>query len=280
MPDRLESALEKRFSEPAQFDLTEYLFLSEEAKADIQRQIEMSSRQSEDAMAEMRKLIKSESKSLVARCEEIQARVFKIFEITLGGPYSSVQLAGLIEQARARFEQRIPPGYMDDSKTSNKYGDIIAWFQILDFAKGSTRPIICVTHDRKEDWFYTDHSGKIIGPRAELVEEMKSLAGKDCHIYVGSSFLQAVKPIVSVDIDKDAFAMPKERSIESNEKTALELFRIVSAIPALQKLGQTVFDPSMYLLIKDPTVLKPADSELHIYKSEEPNRKEDHGESD
>lgn len=95
----------------------------------------------------------------------------------------------LEKQAEERFKNAIPPGYKDYNKKTgnkfydgvviqNKYGDLILWKQLLDFAKIENTSIIFLTDERKEDWWY-DIKGKIIGPKVELLNEFTSITKKN-----------------------------------------------------------------------------------------------------
>lgn len=50
-----------------------------------------------------------------------------------------------------RFEGRLPPGYKDDSKLENSFGDLVFWTEILrDAPSGAT--VVVLTRDEKTDW--------------------------------------------------------------------------------------------------------------------------------
>ena len=54
------------------------------------------------------------------------------------------------------------------------YGDLILWFQIIDYAKEKKCPIIFVTNDVKEDWWQQEKDDKTKDtPRHELLYEFK-----------------------------------------------------------------------------------------------------------
>jgi hypothetical protein len=108
---------------------------------------------------------------------------------------------------RDRYLQRIPPGYADKKKEENHgnpYGDAIAWFQMLEFAKDNcVKSLIFVTSDcNKEDWFYHDFEDKPVGPRAELVAEMRDFAGCEFHLYRSDIFLQAATDHLNASISE------------------------------------------------------------------------------
>ena len=70
-----------------------------------------------------------------------------------------------------------PPGYADAKKPDEeRYGDLIIWYEMLDLAAEGQLPILFVTEDAKEDWWWIA-DGERIGPREEIVHEMWARAG-------------------------------------------------------------------------------------------------------
>lgn len=91
-----------------------------------------------------------------------------------------------------RYKLKIPPGF-EDEKTKNgneKYGDLVLWKQVIELAKKLKRDVLLVTDDGKIDWWWKLKNGKIMGPRHELVEEIKDLANINFHMYSPESFLR------------------------------------------------------------------------------------------
>ncbi|MEH7809961.1 PIN-like domain-containing protein, partial [Bacillus safensis] len=102
-----------------------------------------------------------------------------------GEPYNEEQMKKLEKEADKRLNMEIPPGYKDFNKKNglkfyngviiqNKYGDLILWKQLLDFAVRNDTNIIFLTDEQKEDWWYK-LKNKIIGPKVELLNEFTSL---------------------------------------------------------------------------------------------------------
>lgn len=92
-------------------------------------------------------------------------------EITsnLSGCILQSDLAELCSRAAAegdvRNAHRLPPGYKDSSKTENKFGDLIIWYEILEHLKKNastkttpreevSRHVLFVSNDEKSDWVY------------------------------------------------------------------------------------------------------------------------------
>jgi hypothetical protein len=84
----------------------------------------------------------------------------------------------------------VPPGYEDAKKDGvNAHGDYLVWHQVLQQAKNSTRPVILVTSERKEDWWERAH-GKTVGPRHELLDEAHRVTGQRVLIYQTETFVK------------------------------------------------------------------------------------------
>ncbi len=91
-------------------------------------------------------------------------------------------LQRIYEEGDKRYLMEIPPGYKFDNN-KNKFGDLILWFQIIDHARNKSKPIIFIMNERKEDWWHKGNTGKIIGPRPELVQEFINETGQDFVMY-------------------------------------------------------------------------------------------------
>ena len=76
---------------------------------------------------------------------------------------------------------------------------------MLDKAKEKKSPVIIVTDDAKEDWWWK-HQGKIIGPRPELVEEMRATANVSFYMYRSDQFLEHAARYLKQHVDQAAIA--------------------------------------------------------------------------
>lgn len=78
--------------------------------------------------------------------------------------------------AQERYDSETPPGYLDKDKKQNKFGDALMWLELIDHLKlqSDPPPVLFITNDVKDDW-YRRQSGRTIGPRVELVREMREI---------------------------------------------------------------------------------------------------------
>lgn len=152
--------------------------------------------------------------------DEVWRILDELFLGRIGNPYSSERRKKLLEEGRRRYEDRVPPGYMDQDKDKGKddrdggerrFGDFLVWCQILDKAEQEKRPVVFVTDDRKEDWWWKSH-GKTIGPRPELVEEARHKAGVLFHMYRPDRFMAEAseRGLVEKAVSEEAIGEAKE----------------------------------------------------------------------
>lgn len=130
----------------------------------------------------------------------IKTKITELYYNKVGEPYNEEQMKELEIDADKRLEMEIPPGYKDFNKKNghkfyngviiqNKYGDLILWKQLLDFAKDKETSVIFLTDEQKEDWWY-DVKSKTIGPKVELLNEFTSLTKKEFHMFSSLGFVE------------------------------------------------------------------------------------------
>lgn len=154
-----------------------------------------------------------------------------MFKDKVGSPYSRDQLATVYLHAQHRFPLQIPPGYKDSPRT----GDLIIWFQLLDYAKAVQKPIVFITDDTKEDWWAIVASK----PRTELLQEMHQEAGVSLYMLLGDHFLARLRSFLRLQ-DRSgeiAQAIEEVREVREQEATAsaeASLFRSMAVFPSLE----------------------------------------------
>lgn len=127
--------------------------------------------------------------------DEIDAvigRLTALLEGRVGEKWKPEQFTAIKKEGDDRYNRKIPPGYKDAKKESgdlDKFGDLIIWKEMMAKAKAEGRPVLFISDDVKEDWWWI-HKGRKLGPRPELVEEFKAESGQDFHIYEFSQFLR------------------------------------------------------------------------------------------
>ncbi|MBW4651102.1 MAG: DUF4935 domain-containing protein [Kastovskya adunca ATA6-11-RM4] len=124
--------------------------------------------------------------------DDLRETLTDLLEGKVGKPYSDEELENIYQKAEKRFSYKKPPGYKDSKKSLPKnYGDVVLWFQLIDYAKYMQKPLIFVTDDDKEDW-WLKYEGETIEPRPDLVQEILSEVGLEefkFYMYHSDQFL-------------------------------------------------------------------------------------------
>ena len=161
------------------------------------------------------KIIKNEiEKSKLKNCDwlkkdKVEIELNRILKDKVGRPYDKNRINEIYQEGQERYNKEIPPGYEDkkkdkDDKTgTKKFGDLLIWFQIIDRAKEIKKPIIFITDEQKEDWWWKINSNTIIGPRHELTREIKDQSGAIFYMYQSEQFMKHVGEYFKVKFGKD-----------------------------------------------------------------------------
>ncbi|MFI0091059.1 PIN domain-containing protein [Streptomyces bobili] len=104
--------------------------------------------------------------------------------------------------AAERYKNSQPPGYRDEGKQDNQFGDALLWLELLDQIDGSGTPVLMITNDVKEDW-YRRQSGRTIGPRVELVREMRD-HGSVYYQQRLAAFLERASTLLAKPVSEEA----------------------------------------------------------------------------
>lgn len=135
----------------------------------------------------------------------IYKKLSQLFDQKITGEFTAEELKTVFSEGTTRFKDKIPPGYEDDKKPENrKFGDYIIWKQILNLSKNEDKSIILITDEKKADWWWKIGDGRIIGPRYELVDELKKISGNDFHMYSTERFLSFGQEILNVKVNTKA----------------------------------------------------------------------------
>ena len=140
--------------------------------------------------------------------DPIWDRLTTLLNDRIGDDFSNDDLEKIFREGKKRYDEKVPPGYMDEKEKRNKgnrslYGDVIVWKQTIEKAKEIQESIIFVTDDLKEDWWYK-FKGKTISPRPELIKEYRIETNKRVNIYQADRFLELANKNLSQNTDQDA----------------------------------------------------------------------------
>jgi PIN like domain len=180
----------------------------------------------------------------------------------VGAEFTQAELDALYEEGERRYKIKTPPGYADSQKKGEsehqlgrriykrRFGDLILWKQILNWAReNKIENVVFVTDERGSDWWQIvkeqDEPGKIIGPRPELVTEIREEAGVSLFymyqpddrfmkraanalsLVIASSSIQEVREVVELELQRDTSVHDDRMSLvnivgeEGNRRDAL-----------------------------------------------------------
>lgn len=158
--------------------------------------------------------------------DNFRERLDKFF--THGKPYSYEEMLKIIKEGRFRYENEIPPGYKDekDKIGFQMYGDLLLWFQIIDYAKEEQKPIIFVTNDVKEDWWQQDGDGQTSNvPRHELLFEFKDKSSQKIWFYTIDRLIFKSNQYLDTEVSDEVIEEIQNVNISNNDQEWLDLLQ-------------------------------------------------------
>lgn len=146
--------------------------------------------------------------------QEFWERVYKDKVSVAPSVSKKIELCNTINK---RYELEIPPGFKDDNKKHNLYGDALIWLDILEYAKTNNQDIIFVSDDTKQDWV---KDGDL---RMELIKEFQYETNKKIKHYTFETFIKKIT---------------KEQRITLQETTQAELKNLAEVFKNIQNFSQ------------------------------------------
>ncbi len=131
----------------------------------------------------------------------------------VGEPLEHDEYERALVEAQRRGKAQIPPGYMDTDKEGlGPTGDYLLWAQLLKEAERRQKDVLFVTSDNKEDWWRKDKDGESLGPRPELVEELRSLAGVRLFMLPPDGLLDRARSVLKLPVSEESVQDVKQVS--------------------------------------------------------------------
>jgi hypothetical protein len=121
--------------------------------------------------------------------DTILTTISSVFNNKVGDAFISEEIAKIEKEGEGRYKMKIPPGYKDNDKNENKFGDLIIWKELIKKAKSENKPFILIIDDIKEDWWLRSQ-GHTISPRQELAQELYKETQQLFHLYTPDRFLE------------------------------------------------------------------------------------------
>lgn len=143
--------------------------------------------------------------------DPILESVTSLFEGHVGDQTNEEGLQAIYKLGEQRYANAIPPGYSDAKikQGDEKFGDLVIWQQILDYACSSKKPILFITDDAKDDWWWR-FQGRTIGPRPELIEEMHRRANVPFYMYRTDQFMEYAGQYLEEHVSEEAINEVRE----------------------------------------------------------------------
>lgn len=183
--------------------------------------------------------------------DPIWERLTNLLKGKIGEDFSKEDLDKICKEGKKRYEESIPPGYMDfkskkNESEKNLYGDLLIWKQLIEKTKTLKGSIILITDDLKEDWWYK-FQGKTISPRPELIKEFKDETKKRINIYQADKFLELANSTLQQKTTKEAIEEIRRIRVEDeksyfNQPVEYLLFDVIeSKLPIKIRLSDILF---------------------------------------
>ncbi len=178
--------------------------------------------------------------------DDVLEKINILFDGSLGAEYSKEEIDKIKKEGVTRYSNKTPPGFKDIKKDdSKKYGDLILWFQIIDKAKESKKPIIFISGDVKEDW-WLEKNGKRLMPLPQLKKELCEKADVDFHIYTADRFLKLSESDENKIDEKTIKEVRKIRELEEKKINLKRKNFNINREHNLIKRGQYYFSPHLF----------------------------------
>jgi hypothetical protein len=158
--------------------------------------------------------------------DPLRDKISDLFDGKVGNQFNEKQLLDVYNKARQRFEVLKPPGFKDKKGKDfpEMYGDVVIWFQIIEFAKKEKKPLIFITDDRKEDWWQRE-GGQTICPRPELTHEIWSAAEVPFYMYHSDQFIKFASEFLNIGDQQSAVKEVQEiRRIDETQEIIRESY--------------------------------------------------------
>ncbi len=181
---------------PLAFNMTQY--------KNMRRQMKYLEDRKKSFRAECKKHFDTQKNStLNMLSNDIVQRIIKK-HFAVGEPYSYDKMMDICREGYHRYKSSIPPGYKDIEKEgTQRYGDLVIWMQMLDYAKEHKKSIVFVTNDvEKGDWGIVEKKS-FVSPLPDLISEFYSATQKRFWIYTLRDFLSKADENLGVVVPED-----------------------------------------------------------------------------
>ncbi len=191
--------------------------------------------------------------------DPLRDKIVDLFDGKVGNQFNEKKLDEIYSKAQQRFKVLKPPGYKDlkDKEFPDIYGDVVIWFQLMEYAKLEKKPLIFITDDRKDDWWQKEH-GKTVSPRPELITEIWGVAKVQFYMYHSDQFIKFALEFLKIENQQSAVEEVQEirkqdeaQEIIENNYAAADYF-VKAGLASIAELNPRMKD-SMTSLLRNIT---------------------------
>lgn len=163
-------------------------------------------------------LVKEQFFKNLIQNDNILDTISNIFDKKIGRPLSKQEFQTiLIKEGEKRFDNKSLALFMNDNSTSSdRYNDLMLWFQLINKAQSDKCPILFITDDIKNNWWIQNES-KTFSPDYNLLREFYNMTGELFYMYRAFNFLEYAKTLTKVG-DIDETVMNEVKQFSSNEQ--------------------------------------------------------------
>lgn len=171
-------------------------------------------------------------------------RLTDLFDGKVGEKPDSDRLTHLIKIGEKRYSEEKPPGYLDNKKEKNRYGDWFIWSELLDLVEKKKQPLVFVTDDDKDDWWWFVGSNRErLGARPELIEEVLEASGQWFLLYSPERFAQWAGDMLNVEVSDNELEDIKDKHSFSNVSSYKEMDNNkINILKSFEALYDVIFE--------------------------------------
>ncbi|HHQ2454919.1 PIN-like domain-containing protein [Bacillus cereus group sp. MYBK245-2] len=176
--------------------------------------------------------------------KEIQENILDLLDGIVGQPYAQRKIHEIEIDGEIRYTHEVPPGWADKNdpdkqgfrnygamRYQKKYGDLIMWHQMIDKAKNSSKPIIFITEEKKDDWWEKDKKA-FKKPQPQLVQEFLEKTSQKFNMFRIEKFVENAKLYLNAAVSEEQIeklTTQVENIRKSEEKEYSSKFRFNKA---------------------------------------------------
>ena len=103
------------------------------------------------------------------------------------------------EEGQERYKKEIPPGFKDAKSKDGvrKYGDLIIWKELLNFARTQSKDIVFITDDVKADWWESENEKRICFPSPSAASKLLCLQSEAGEFFLSFLIVYRILKVVS-----------------------------------------------------------------------------------